>query len=235
MSGAATTVRARDGGAIPAYLARPAGSGSVPGIVLLPPIYGIEPVIETIADRWAARGFAVLALNQFWRDPEPEVMARTDEGRARAAARGRRVDVDQLMDDVGDAVASLRGLDGADGRVFVAGFCFGGRYAFLSAARLDVVAAAGFHPTQIGVSLDDAPRIHVPLSLHFGADDPLTPPDEVSAIAAALRARSDAEIVVHDGAAHNFAVPGVAGYVPAVAEASETRAFALFERVAAPR
>ncbi|MBV8748091.1 MAG: dienelactone hydrolase family protein [Candidatus Eremiobacteraeota bacterium] len=235
MSGAATTVRARDGGAIPAYLARPAGGGSVPGIVLLPPIYGIEPVIEAIAGRWAARGFAVLALNQFWRDPEPEVMARTDEGRARAAARGRRVDVDQLMDDVGDAVAYLRGLDGADGRVFVTGFCFGGRYAFLSAARLDVAAAAGFHPTQIGISLDDAPRVHAPLSLHFGADDPLTPPAEIAAITAALRARDDADLVTYDGAAHNFAVPGVHGYLPAVAEAAEARMFALFGGLSAAR
>jgi carboxymethylenebutenolidase len=213
----------------------PRPSAPAPGLVLLPPIFGIEPVIRELADRYAARGFVVVVPNQFRRDSEPDIMERTDTGRARALARAQRVDVDQIVDDVRATVAELRAMPECSGKVAVLGFCFGGRYAFLAAARLDVQAAAGFHPTQIGASLGDAPGVHAPLSLHFGADDPITPPSEVEAITGALRAKPDAEIFVYPGTTHNFAVPGVPGYDAAVAALAEERAFALFDRLKAVR
>jgi carboxymethylenebutenolidase len=214
------------------YLALPDASPA-PAIVLLPPIFGIEPVICSIADHWATRGFVVLALNQFRHDAEPGPMERTPEGRARAMERGKRVDVEQLVDDVRSAIDDLRAMPACNGKVGAIGFCFGGRYAFLAAGRLPVEAAAGFHPTQIPLSIADAARVRVPLSLHFGADDPLTPKDDVDAITASLRHRADAEIFVYPRATHNFAVPGVPGYDPAVAELSEQRAFTLFDRLKA--
>jgi carboxymethylenebutenolidase len=204
-----------------------------PGLVLLPPIFGIEPLIRALADRYAARGFAVVVPNQFHRDADPEVMDRSESGRARALARAQRVDVDQIVDDVRATVAELRAMPECNGKVAVLGFCFGGRYAFLAAARLDVQAAAAFHPTQIDQSLADASRVHAPLSLHFGADDPLTPPAHVEAVTESLRGNPDAEIFTYPGATHNFAVPGVPGYDAAVAALAEQRAFALFDRLKA--
>jgi carboxymethylenebutenolidase len=212
------------------YLAFPSDAPA-PGIVLLPPIFGVESVIKTLADRYAARGFAVVVPNQFRRDAEPEMMERTDAGRARAMARAQRVDVDTIVDDVRATIAELRAMPDCSGKVAVLGFCFGGRYAFLAAARLDVQAAASFHGTQIGASLADAPRVHAPLSLHFGADDPIAPMSEVDTIKAALREKPDADVFVYPGATHNFAVPGVSGYDAAVAALAEERAFALFDKL----
>ena len=137
---------------IETYVALPV-EGRAPGILLLPPVFGIEPVIQELADRYAARGFVVAVPNQFHRDAEPEMMERTDEGRARALARAQRVDVDQIVDDVRAEVVALRAIPQCTGKIGVVGFCFGGRYAFLAAARLDVDAAAAFHPVQIGNSL----------------------------------------------------------------------------------
>ena len=230
-SGQVCRRRARERGAMSeTYVALPAG-GKAPAILLLPPVFGIEPVIRELADRYASRGFVVAVPNQFRRDAEPGVMERTAEGRARALARAERVDVEQIVDDVRDEVAALRAMPQCTGKVGVVGFCFGGRYAFLAAARLGVDAAAAFHPVRIGVSLADAPRVRVPLSLHFGADDPLTPPSEVEAVTAALRGRSDAEVFSYPGATHNFAIPTERAYDPAVAKLSEDRAFALFDRL----
>ncbi|MDQ6926996.1 MAG: dienelactone hydrolase family protein [Candidatus Eremiobacteraeota bacterium] len=212
------------------YVALPP-TAPAPGIVLLPPIFGIEPLICELADRYAARGFVVVVPNQFHRDAEPGIMARTDEGRAKALARAQRVDVDEIVDDVRATVAELRAMPQCNGHVAIAGFCFGGRYAFLAAARLDVQAAAGFHPAQIGRSLADASRVHAPLSLHFGAEDPVTPKDEVDAIAAALADRPDAAMFTYPGATHNFAIPGVPGYDAEVAALAEHRAFALFDQL----
>jgi carboxymethylenebutenolidase len=214
------------------YVALPPAAPA-PGIVLLPPIFGIEPVIRELADRYAARGFAVMVPNQFHRDAEPNVMDRSESGRARALARAQRVDPDQIVDDLGATVAELRALPQCNGNVAVVGFCFGGRYAFLAAARLDVQAAAAFHGTQIGASLADAPRVHAPLSLHYGDQDPVAPMSEVEAVKDALRGKPDAEVFVYPGATHNFAVPGVPGYDPAVAEQAEQRVFAVFDRLKA--
>ena len=230
MNGLDVSIEAADGGSIPAYLAIP-DAAPAPAIVLLPPIFGIEPVIRKMADGWAARGFVVLVLNQFWRDAEPGQMDRSDAGRAEALARARRVDPDQIVDDLRDAVATLRVMPVCNGKIGVVGICFGGRYAFLAAARLEVDAAAAFHGTQIGQSLADAPHVHAPLSLHFGADDPLTPQSEIDEIRAALHARSDAEIVVYPGVTHNFSLPGNPSYDGDAAARSEQRTFALFERL----
>lgn len=213
------------------YLALPSTAAPAPAIVLLPPIFGIEPVVRRIADRWASRGFVVLAMNQFRNDAEPGPIERTAEGRARAMERGQRADVDLVVDDLRAEIAALRAMSECNGKVGPIGFCFGGRYAFLAAARLEVDAAGAFHPVQIANSLDDAPRVHAPLSLHFGEDDPLTPKDHVDAVRSALLHRADAEIFVYPGATHNFAVPGVPGYDPAVAELSERRVFTLFDRL----
>ncbi len=212
------------------YVALPPAAPA-PGIVLLPPIFGIEPVIRELADRYAARGFVVAVPNQFRRDAQPEMMDRTEAGRAGAMARAKRVDPDAVVDDLRETIGELRALPQCSGKNAVLGFCFGGRYAFLAAARLDVQAAAAFHGTLIGASLGDAPQVHAPLSLHFGADDPIAPMTEVDAIKHALRENSDAEIFVYPGATHNFAVPGVPGYDAAVAALAEQRVFALFDRL----
>ena len=188
--------------------------------------------MRDLADRCAARGYVAAVLNQFWRDPSPQTFARTPEERPHAFARAERVDVDQAVGDIGTAIAALRARDGCDGAVAVMGYCFGGRYAFLAAARLAVAAAATFHGTQIDLALGDAPRLHAPVTMHFGADDPLTPPDQIVAIRAAVAHRGDAaEIVVYPGAVHNFSQPGWPGYDAGVAARSEASAFALFDRV----
>jgi carboxymethylenebutenolidase len=209
------------------YVAIP-GAVPAPGIVLLPPVFGVEPVIRALADRWAARGFVVVVPNQFRRDADPGPLGRTDEGRQRAQARAKRVDAEQIVNDVRTTIASLRAMRECSRRVAAAGFCFGGRYSFIAAARLDVEAAAGFHPTQIPLSIVEAAKVRVPLQLHFGEADPLTPKSDVDAIRDALHG-TGAEIFVYPGAAHNFMLPGVSGYDAGAARAAEERAFALFD------
>jgi dienelactone hydrolase len=70
--------------------------------------------------------------------------------------------------------------------------------------------------------------VHAPLSLHFGADDPLTLKREVDAITASLCHRGDAEICPYR---RNFALLGVPDYDQAIAELAERRAFTRFDHL----
>jgi carboxymethylenebutenolidase len=225
--GRTISITASDGGRFEGYLAVPERTPA-PGLLVIVPIFGVTEEMRRAVDRYASRGYVVIAPDPFWR-VQPGTLARTDEGRAHAVARAKQVDVHQELDDLRVTLVTLRAHPECNGNVAVLGFCFGGRYAFLAAAQLDVQAAAGFHPTQIGASLDEAPDVKVPLSLHYGEIDPVTPPEEIAATRAALAGKPGIEIVVHPGATHNFSLEGVPGYHEEAARNSDARAFALFE------
>lgn len=225
--GRTISIQAADGGAFDAYLALPE-TAPAPGLLVVVPIFGVNAEMQQAVDDYAARGFVVIAPDPFWR-VLPGTLPRTDEGRAQASNRAKRVDVERELEDLATTIDVLRGLPECNGKVGVLGFCFGGRYAFLAAAQLDVQAAAAFHPTEIGKSLHAAPALSVPLSLHYGGSDPATPPEEIAATRAAIEGRPGVEIAIYPGVVHNFSLKGVAGYDPDAARRSDERAFALFE------
>jgi carboxymethylenebutenolidase len=225
--GRTISIQAADGGVFDAYLALPE-TAPAPGLLVVVPIFGVNGEMQQVVDDYAARGFVVIAPDPFWR-VLPGALPRTDEGRAQASNRAKRVEVERELEDLATTIEVLRGLPECNGKVGVLGFCFGGRYAFLAAAQLDVQAAAAFHPTEIGKSLHAAPELSVPLSLHYGGSDPATPPEEIAATRAAIEGRRGVEITIYPGVLHNFSLKGVPGYDPDAARRSDERAFALFE------
>jgi carboxymethylenebutenolidase len=218
-----------DGGSFEAYVATPPG-GIGPGIVVLTPIFGLEPGMREVVDSYAARGYVVMAPDLFSRTT-PGPLPRSDEGKAAALDRKARIDVTQCMDDLAASIEALRSHLACNGKVGVVGFCFGGRYAYLAAAKLPIDVAAAFHPTEIGVSLDAARFVRVPLSLHFGGHDAIVPLSEVDAISRALRGNTDVEIYTYPQADHSFAVPGTRSYDASVTELAQARMFSLFDRL----
>ena len=109
------------------------------------------------------------------------------------------------------------------------GFCFGGRYVHLAAARLDIDAGAAFHGTAIGKNLDETDKISCPMSLHFGDKDPVVPMDEVNAIKAAYANNKNADIAVYEGADHSFSMPWHPSYHEGAAKASRQSVLKCFQ------
>ncbi|MEE8548744.1 MAG: dienelactone hydrolase family protein, partial [Alphaproteobacteria bacterium] len=64
-------ISAPDGGTFTGYLATPEAIPA-PGIVLIQEIFGVNVVMRTIADSFAAEGFTVLCPDLFWRQ-EPGI------------------------------------------------------------------------------------------------------------------------------------------------------------------
>lgn len=207
---------AADGGAIPTELFVPA-SGSGPGIILVPAIFGVAPDVCDTAEFYAGKGYTVAAPDMFWRTV-PGPLGRDEDDRNKAVARYENFDVDQGVRDLGDVMAGLKASDVCTGKAAVMGFCFGGRYAFLAATRLKADAAISFHGTYIGAHTDEAGKVECPMTLHFGGVDPSVPMAEVESIQAALAGKDNVEIVVYPDCAHGFTGKGRPSYNQAADE-----------------
>lgn len=199
---------------------------------MLTPIFGVDDDMRGFVQRYAARGYVVVAPDLFWRTI-PGPLARTGADREKALTRKKMVDVEQVRGDVKAAAEGLRAIPECNGKVAAIGFCFGGRYAMLAAADGTVDATGTFHASEVGLELEAVRRVNVPVSMHYGDSDPVAPMSEVDAVAKALRGKHNAELFVYPGAQHSFSIPGNAAYDPVAAQASEDRVFAMLDRLKA--
>lgn len=224
MPGEAIEYTTRDGDRFEGYLTKPDTDGPFPGLVVITAIFGTDDEMIELADAWADDGFIVSVPDIFWRVlPGPVSDFDTAYGRM------GEFDPEQGMKDIEDIITDLKRRPDCNGKVGMLGYCFGGRYVHLSAARLGINAGAAFHGTAIGKHLDETGSISCPMSLHFGSEDPAVPMEEVANIQEAYAGNSNARIVVHDGAVHNFSMPNKAGYNSDVAKASREAALTCFQ------
>src|SRR5882762_7869613 len=78
-------IDAADEGRFGAYLAEPAGSGKVPGMLVIQEIFGVNQNIRSICDDYAAQGYIAIAPDLFWRqEPGVQLDSTTKEGWADA-------------------------------------------------------------------------------------------------------------------------------------------------------
>lgn len=186
-----------------AILASPARLPA-PVVVLVPSIFGLNAEAHRWLGSYSAAGFFALLYDPFWRTEPGALSVTDDEDRARAQHRRDHFDVELGVRDLADIVRFARALPGCNGRVAVAGYCFGGRYAMIAAARLDVQAGISFHGIGMGRSLEDARKIKAPVSFHFGDADHSTPMEEVRELERAVAGNPLVELCVYPGAGHSF-------------------------------
>jgi carboxymethylenebutenolidase len=161
---------AEDGFKLSAYRATPAGTPRG-GVVIIQEIFGVNSHIKRVSDGYAADGYAVIAPGLFDRvEPGFETgyeQADIERGRA---VRGK-IPWDTMLTDVRAAVAEL---ERAGHKVAVIGYCMGGSVAWLSATRIDGLAAAvGYYGGAIAEFAEERPRC--PVRLHFGETDASIP------------------------------------------------------------
>lgn len=225
--GTSTTIA----GSIPAYLALPAKTPA-PAVLMVPSIFGVDADIKSFADRYAERGLIAVAFDPFWRTDGGVLTPSNSDQAARAQARNKSFAFEDGVTDMAAIVAHLRTMREYNGKFAVAGYCFGGRYAFLAASRLHADAAISFHGANIGYHLDEAPQVTCPVSFHFGGDDHVIPMDEVNAIRAALAGNAQAEIFDYDGVGHSFtAVSRPAVFNAGAASLSDQRSMQTLARL----
>ena len=212
-----------DGSAVPAYRAVPADSSSLTSVLVLPEIWSVNPNIRSICDRLAQSGIAALSPDLY-------------RGRAAPLETDSAAAITQSFLDYDDArgirdgrafVRWLRAHSPAGARIFVWGFCMGGRFAhYLGACGEPLAGVVNFYgrlvferqPNKPFIPMDLADLIDVPYLGLFGEFDAIVPERDVEALRARFIARGHPHYLhVFRGAEHAFFNQTRASYHPAAA------------------
>jgi carboxymethylenebutenolidase len=200
------------GDEIEAYEARPDHPPRRGGVVVIHHMPGYDRETKEIVRRFAEMGYDAVCPNLYWREAPG---AAPDDAAATARAQGGVPD-ERLVGDVAGAVAYLRSLDTANGKVGVIGYCSGGRQTVLAACHLDVDAAVdcygafvtGDPPEGFPIKtnlVDQLPNLRCPLLGLFGADDRFPSPEHVAELDRLLTEYGkDHEFHSYEGAGHSF-------------------------------
>jgi carboxymethylenebutenolidase len=195
-----------DGTSFRAYLA--SASGGDAGVVIAPDVRGLHRFYDELAERFASAGVHAIAFDYF----------------GRTAGTDRRADDFDYMPHVrqttpkgvfADIAASRAHLEKSTTarRVFVLGFCFGGRIAFLSSAEIpNLAGVVGFYGRlnrreneTWPVPRVEAPRMRAPVLGLFGGADPGITDVDIGGFGAALQAANlKHHVHMYPDAPHSF-------------------------------
>jgi len=231
-------MKGHDGDKVEAYLARPADADSFGGVVVIHHLPGYDSATKEITRKFAARGYAALMPNLYYRDSPG---ASPDDAAAAARAKGGMPD-EQVVGDVAGAAAYLRGLQGSNGKIGVIGYCSGGRQSFLAACSLQLDAAVDCYggavvrvpagaPASMKPLIGRSKNLSCPLLGLFGADDQFPTPADMAELSRTLDELGKAhEFHTFSGAGHAFFSVDRASYRVEAAVEGWDKVWAFFGR-----
>lgn len=208
-----TAVQGHNGDFINAYLARPAGPGPYPGMVLFHHRPGWDDWYFEATYRFARHGYVTICPDLYHR-----VGHGTPDDVAAMVRAGGDVSDEQVVGDGLGCVSYLRALPYSTGKVGMMGTCSGGRHAYLAACHggnVDaVVDCWGGRVVMAQEDLNDrypvAPialtkNLPCPLLGLFGEDDRSPSPAEVAEHERELTTHGKTyEFHMYPGAGHGF-------------------------------
>lgn len=215
-------LEAEDGHRFDAYRAAPDGAVKG-GLLVIQEIFGVNSHIQSVCDAFAADGYLAIAPAMFDRKQRNVDLGYTAETVAEGRALKDIVGWDDPMPDMKAGLAALRETVGADGKIGVVGYCWGGTLAWRAACRLQTDCVVGYYGGQIGQFNDERPGS--PVMLHFGTEDAGIP---MSAVKAVGEAHPEVEIHIYEGAGHGFACDQRADYHPQATVLARERSMAHF-------
>ena len=239
---AEVSVKTPDGTA-DCYFVHPS-SGTAPGVLVWPDIFGLRPSFRQMGKRLAESGYAVLVVNPFYRVKK-----------APTADAGSATPIPQLMPlaqaltesvQMTDAKAFIGWLDqqssvAKNRRVGTQGYCMGGPIAFRTAAAVPdrVGAVASFHGGGLVTEGPNSPHVQAAktkaqLLIAIAANDDERSPNEKNVLKETFaKANLPAEIEVYTGAAHGWCPPDSRVYNEPQAEKAWARLLALYGKALA--
>jgi carboxymethylenebutenolidase len=230
-------------GAADCYFAHPA-SGTAPGVLMWPDIFGLRPAFRQMGKRLAESGYSVLVVNPFYRvkkAPTAAAGAATPIEQVRPLAQGLN-ETTQMT----DAKAFIEWLDrqspvAKNRKIGTQGYCMGGPIAFRTAAAVPdrVGAVASFHGGGLVTDKPNSPHLQAAKTkaqflIAIAANDDARSPNEKNVLKETFeKANLPAEIEVYADAAHGWCPPDSKVYNEPQAEKAWSRLLALYGKALA--
>ena len=216
-------LKAADGFSFPAYVAQPTGKARG-GLVVLQEIFGIDKYVRADVERWAKAGYEAVAPSLFDRRERGFTAGHDADGMAAGIAHARATPLEQALADI----AAARDFLAPRGKVCVVGYCYGGSLAWLSAAKVEGIAAASSYYGSMVKANAELP-LACPIIVHLGHTDPGIKADEVEA--AVKAAHPEVPVYIYEGAGHGFNNESPERYHEEAADLARLRTRELFESV----
>jgi carboxymethylenebutenolidase len=219
-------------------------SGQHPAVLMWPDVAGLRDAYRTMATRLAGEGYAVLAVNQYYRSTKMPLLTtfsewRTEEGKAKIGPMREAITPEGITRDGAAFAAWLdqqKEVDKAR-KLASSGYCMGGPFTFRTAAAVPerVGVIASFHGGGLVTDEPTSPHALLPkikaaaLICIAQNDDEREPEAKTTLRKAAEEARVPAEIEVYP-AQHGWCTIDSPVYDEAQAERAWARMLATFER-----
>jgi carboxymethylenebutenolidase len=225
------------------YFVHPA-SGTAPGVLMWPDIFGLRPAFRQMGKRLAESGYSVLVVNPFYRvkkAPTASAGGATPIEEVRPLAQGLNETTHMT-----DAKAFIGWLDGQapvakNRKMGTQGYCMGGPMAFRTAAAVPgrVGAVATFHGGGLVTDAPNSPHLQAAKSqaqflVAIAANDDARAPNDKTALKETFaKANLAAEIEVYAGSAHGWCPPDSQVYNEPLAEKAWSRLLVLYGKALA--
>ena len=186
---------------VQAFVVYPEVKTKAPVVILIHEIFGLSDWAKEMADELAAEGFIVIA---------PDLLTGAGPGGGGSSEFASQVatikavsalDPDQVNADLDAAADYAKHIPAGNGKIAVAGFCWGGGKSFAFAAhRKDLSAAFVFY----GTGPADVSTITAPVYGFYAGNDARVGATVPATVAAMKAAAKKYEPVTYDGAGHGF-------------------------------
>jgi len=236
------TVTTPDGSA-DCYFVHPS-SGTAPGVLMWPDIFGLRPAFRQMGKRLAESGYSVLVVNPFYRTKKAPT---ADAGGATPIAQV--MPLAQTLNEtthMTDAKAFIGWLDqqsvvAKNRKMGTQGYCMGGPLAFRTAAAMPdrVGAVATFHGGQLVTTAPNSPHLQAAKSkaqflIAIAANDDMRAPTDKDKLKETFAAANlPAEIEVYAGSMHGWCPPDSTVYNEPLAEKAWSRLLVLYGKALA--
>lgn len=185
-------------GSTSGYMARPAGRGPWPTVIVIQEWWGLDEQTKSIADRFTGLGYLAFAPDLF----HGEVARLGDSERASALVQkygdGAPSELQELFD-------ALKSHPDCNGKIASVGFCFGGRMSLALGLGRPLDAVCMFYGGGMQQLFDQLNQLRSPVLGLFGDKDQSIPVGTVEQFDKLLdQVGAEHEIVVYPNSGHAF-------------------------------
>src|SRR5947199_2707800 len=180
------TIKTPDG-SCDAYFVHPS-SGTAPGVLIWPDIFGLRPAMRQMAKRLAENGYSVVVVNPFYRTkkaPTAEQGAATPIPSLMPLARGLNEQTQMTDAKVFIPWLDMQASVAKNKKIGTQGYCMGGPFAFRTAAAMPdrIGAVATFHGGGLVTDMPNSPHLQAAKTkaqflIAIAANDDMRSPNE---------------------------------------------------------